>query len=93
LNNEQLRSQRLDPMLAYSRLKIPRRSAHCLQVRGAAQRREIAALSSRLADVEAIRAEVDALRQALAISGAASLSRGIGIKTFPTIGERTALGR
>jgi hypothetical protein len=56
-----------------------------------AQRREIAALSSRLADVEAIRAEVDALRQALAISGTASLSRGIGIKTFPTIGERTAL--
>jgi hypothetical protein len=36
---------------------------------------------------------VDALRQALAISGTASLSPGIGIKPFPTIGERTALGR
>jgi len=92
LNNEQLRSQRLDPMLAHSRPKIPRRSAHCLQVGGGATSRD-RCTSSRLADVEAIRAEVDALRQALAISGTASLSPGIGIKPFPTIGERTALGR
>ena len=57
-----------------------------------AQRLPITALSDRLAELESMRDEMDAMRQALALL-APSLSARVGLKPISASGERAASSR